>query len=115
MDELAGRSWSGNVRELKNAIEHAFVYCPGDIIDIKGLGQCENSLFQPLCGEKRKGSRRASNHFSSPAVIPPNPIQATSLDANTLLKRWNSITGISDALPLPWVCTARLCGGTCRA
>lgn len=99
MEELAGRSWLGNVRELKNAIEHAFVYCQGDIIDIKDLGQCEGSLFQRLSGEKRKGdrrssTRRSSTRFSHPMVPPTHPIQAASPDADTLRKmleqhRWH--------------------------
>ena len=86
IEELTGRPWPGNVRELKNAIEHAFVYCPGDIIDINDLGSCEIAPPWPLAGEKRKSDRRASTLFSNPAVIPPNPIQAAKLDANTLHK-----------------------------
>jgi DNA-binding NtrC family response regulator len=85
MEELAGRSWPGNVRELKNAIEHAFVYCPGDVIDIKDLGACEVALFQPFCGERRKGDRRASILFSN-SMPPTHPIEAASPDADTLRK-----------------------------
>jgi len=32
MDMLLAYSWPGNVRELRNAIEYAFVLCPGGII-----------------------------------------------------------------------------------
>jgi len=84
MDELAGRSWSGNVRELKNAIEHAFVYCQGNIIDKKDLGPCEIASPGPPGGERRNGDRRASTPFSSSAVTSPNPTQAASTDAEAL-------------------------------
>jgi transcriptional regulator with PAS, ATPase and Fis domain len=30
-------SWPGNVRELENTIEHAFVLCPGDLIQLRHL------------------------------------------------------------------------------
>jgi transcriptional regulator with GAF, ATPase, and Fis domain len=85
MDELASRPWSGNVRELKNAIEHAFVYCPADIIDIKDLGPCEIASPLPLGVERRKGDRRASTLFSN-SIPPPHthPIQAANPDADTL-------------------------------
>ena len=88
MDELTARPWSGNVRELKNAIEHAFVYCPGDIIDKKDLGPCEIASPPLLGEEKRKGDRRASTHFLNPAVVssPPPPIQNENLNADTLRK-----------------------------
>jgi len=86
MDELASRPWSGNVRELKNAIEHAFVYCPADIIDIKDLGPCEIASPRLPGEEKRKGDRRASTLFSSLAVTPINPSQAANPDADTLRK-----------------------------
>ncbi|MGZ8946941.1 MAG: sigma-54 interaction domain-containing protein [Methylococcaceae bacterium] len=68
MDELIGRPWTGNVRELKNAIEHAFVYCQDDIIGIKDLGQSEDSLLKPPSEEKRTSNRRASAHVSNPFV-----------------------------------------------
>jgi transcriptional regulator of acetoin/glycerol metabolism len=29
--------WPGNVRELENAIEHAFVLCPGELIRLNHL------------------------------------------------------------------------------
>jgi DNA-binding NtrC family response regulator len=92
LEELTGRPWSGNVRELKNAIEHAFVYCPGDVIDIKDLGPCEIALPRPLGEEKRKGDRRASTLFSNstplptPVSPPPHSILASNPDADTLRK-----------------------------
>jgi DNA-binding NtrC family response regulator len=35
--KLAAYPWPGNVRELRNAIEYAFVLCPGGEIDIRHL------------------------------------------------------------------------------
>ena len=37
MDALSTYSWPGNVRELRNAIEYAFVLCPGNWIDKEHL------------------------------------------------------------------------------
>lgn len=37
MDALARYHWSGNVRELRNAIEYAFVLCSGGTIDVSHL------------------------------------------------------------------------------
>lgn len=34
---LAGYPWPGNVRELEHAMEHAFIVCPGDTIEIPHL------------------------------------------------------------------------------
>jgi len=82
MKELTVRPWSGNVRELKNAIEHAFVYCQGDIIDINDLGPCEIALPRSFCEEKRKGDRRASTLFSN--SIPP--LRTSNPDVDTLRK-----------------------------
>lgn len=82
MEELTNRPWAGNVRELKNAIEHAFVYCRGDIIHIKDLGQCIEHFAPPDCGERRKGDRRTSASFPDPT----HPIQAILTDADALRK-----------------------------
>ena len=41
-------SWTGNIRELKNAIEHAFVICNSNHIELKDLPveMCENHGIQ---------------------------------------------------------------------
>ncbi|MBT3237078.1 MAG: sigma 54-interacting transcriptional regulator [Bdellovibrionales bacterium] len=36
---LMNYSYPGNIRELKNIIEYAFILCPGDIIEVKHLPQ----------------------------------------------------------------------------
>lgn len=37
MDKIMAYDWPGNVRELRNAIEYAFILCPGDSIDVEHL------------------------------------------------------------------------------
>ena len=37
MDRLIHHQWPGNIRELRNAIEYAFVLCPGGAIDVNHL------------------------------------------------------------------------------
>jgi PAS domain S-box-containing protein len=37
MAALMMHSWPGNIRELENSIEHAFVLCPGDLIKLEHL------------------------------------------------------------------------------
>jgi PAS domain S-box-containing protein len=37
MSALMAHHWPGNVRELENALEHAFVLCPGDLIELPHL------------------------------------------------------------------------------
>lgn len=37
IEKLKGYDWPGNVRELANAIEHAFVFCRGDVIEAEDL------------------------------------------------------------------------------
>jgi two-component system, NtrC family, response regulator HydG len=37
MEKLMAYSWPGNVRELRNAVEYAFVLCPGRHIHVEHL------------------------------------------------------------------------------
>jgi two-component system nitrogen regulation response regulator GlnG len=42
--ELSGRAWSGNVRELRNAVEHAAIMARGGTIDIAHLPPADATL-----------------------------------------------------------------------
>ena len=44
MQVFVNHEWLGNVRELENAIEHAFILCPGGLIELKHLPE----QFRPV-------------------------------------------------------------------
>jgi transcriptional regulator of acetoin/glycerol metabolism len=47
---LMDYNWAGNVRELENAIEHAFVLCTGEQIDLFDLPvEIRQLAYQPVC------------------------------------------------------------------
>ncbi len=62
MEKLAQFDWPGNVRELRNAIEYAFVLCPGGRIDIPHLpavvaqdpAECPPPECAPDCNQQEK-------------------------------------------------------------
>lgn len=51
MGKLSAYSWPGNIRDLRNAIEYAFVLCPSGAIGTHHLppkiGQSKTELKQP--------------------------------------------------------------------
>lgn len=53
LELLMEYSWPGNVRELINAIEYAFVLCPGELIQVKDLP----SHLRPGTSPKTRGSK----------------------------------------------------------
>lgn len=52
IEKLTSYSWPGNVRELRNAIEYAFVLCPGGAIDEKHL---PSKAIETNSANKKKG------------------------------------------------------------
>jgi transcriptional regulator of acetoin/glycerol metabolism len=58
MEAIFAYNWPGNVRELRNAIEYAFVLCPGGYIDREHLPPKVNGFAQriPTGHRNRAGS-----------------------------------------------------------
>jgi len=59
---LMDYSWKGNIRELENAIEHAFVKCHGKIID-------EENLPQEILEIRRGPDRNEKKRRPSPNIL----------------------------------------------
>jgi PAS domain S-box-containing protein len=51
MERLMAHDWPGNIRELENAIEHAFVLCTGERIDVPHLPAEFSSRVSPSVGK----------------------------------------------------------------
>ena len=67
--------WPGNIRELENAIEHAFVTSPGGLIGIFDLPQDIRRVdFETRCREKPSDSRKIE--ISSRRITKESIIQA---------------------------------------
>jgi two-component system response regulator HydG len=52
---LLAYDYPGNIRELKNAVEHAVIMCAGDVIDV---GDLPRALHQPMSPRARKSKAR---------------------------------------------------------
>ncbi len=65
MAALLAYAWPGNVRELENAIEHAFVSCPGGRFGLDHL----------------PAEVRTTGTISTPDSSPPNPLEAAEREA----------------------------------
>jgi len=86
MEKIMGHFWQGNVRELENAIEHAFVLCEADRIRLKDLPMEIRTpeLYQPDFStdiHKTSGQSR----------VRPNDTKLTKQTLIQLLEdcRWN--------------------------
>lgn len=51
MDILIDHLWPGNVRQLENAIEHAFVHCRGEVIQLRHLPEELKALEKAVADE----------------------------------------------------------------
>ncbi len=63
LEKMMAYTWPGNVRELRNAVEYAFVLCPGDLIQTHHLppnitGSSSGSRLEwtldPVCNQERE-------------------------------------------------------------
>ncbi|MBF0191401.1 MAG: sigma 54-interacting transcriptional regulator [Magnetococcales bacterium] len=78
MEMLLQYPWPGNIRELENAIEHAFVVCRLNTIRIKHLPK--NLVVQRLCADPLSG--KSEEEEESPPLasridavrLPPSPL-----------------------------------------
>lgn len=50
MEAFMGHDWPGNIRELENAIEHAFILCPGGLIELRHLPETLHFSRTLPCG-----------------------------------------------------------------
>jgi len=66
-DILLDYNWQGNIRELENVIEHCFVLCNGDVIQVeclpKKLRELKKSSISPVNSDSSKGFKDAEKEF----------------------------------------------------
>jgi PAS domain S-box-containing protein len=66
-DILLDYNWQGNIRELENVIEHCFVLCNGDVIQVeclpKRLRELKKSSISPVNSDSSKGFKDAEKEF----------------------------------------------------
>lgn len=48
METLQAYSWPGNIRELRNVIEHSLILTSGDTLKLTGLGESPSTQAQPV-------------------------------------------------------------------
>jgi DNA-binding NtrC family response regulator len=57
LEKLLGHAWPGNIRELKNVMERAVLFCTGDRIGEEGI------QFDPASGPARKTGKSLSSAY----------------------------------------------------
>jgi len=63
---LREHDFPGNVRELENAIEHAFVICPGNIIEVEHLPE---KILKSVRGARGNSQRADYGNSSEESII----------------------------------------------
>ena len=83
MHLLCRYSWPGNIRELENAMEHAFVRTKKDVIEVFSLPQSlRTSRFNP-------GQTASPALASESAPFPPQPLTREAIEAGLAKVRYN--------------------------
>lgn len=77
VEELSQRSWHGNVRELRNAVEHALILAQGGVIRLEHLPP----PMPPLVGD-------ASTEGNALRVPPADAATPETDQLRTLIERW---------------------------
>jgi DNA-binding NtrC family response regulator len=89
VDALSGYDFPGNVRELRNIIEHAVLTTNDDVIDVSGLPEYLRSAARLMQSRKAKPSSRSWKQFTS-------------------VRCWSTHVGIRPARRRYWALAARI-------
>jgi DNA-binding NtrC family response regulator len=89
---LALYGWQGNVRELENAIEHAFVLCLGEMIRLEHLPEHIRPPADALCAPAETTLKAIEKHAVIRALINNNwrkmaTARELGIDKNTLRRK----------------------------
>ena len=95
METFFAYDWPGNVRELRNAIEYAFVLCPGGWIDREHLPPKVNGLAKkaPAGPRTRSGSWKTErdNLLNALRQVNGNQSEAARLIGVSRVTIWKRI------------------------
>jgi PAS domain S-box-containing protein len=101
MEALQRHPWSGNVRELRNVIEHAAIMTSGDTLRVSRLGDAATAATpQTLAEAEREHIRRALQSTGGRVKGPNGAAVRLGLNPATLYSRMKKL-GIRPAKPEP--------------